>query len=161
MEQHKNKWTSTYSGGMKRKLNVGVALIGNPPIILLDEPTAGIDLLTTKVISKLILDYKSRGGVVLLTSHYFSECETLCDRYVNFNLRKIEAMFACHYRIIILKAGLVIEEGTREHFNKKCNAMFSITFHFFDGLQIDNRAKTEIIKDVNFRLREININSKV
>lgn len=65
---------------MKRKLSLGIALIGNPPLLLLDEPTAGIDKDSCERITKLLQRYKSEGGMILLTSHSLKDCHRLCDR---------------------------------------------------------------------------------
>lgn len=65
---------------MKRKLSFGIALIGHPPVLLLDEPTAGIDPSSSSTITEELSNYKKNGGMVLLTSHNMLECEKLCDR---------------------------------------------------------------------------------
>lgn len=83
MSEDKDKKISSYSGGMKRKLSLGIALIGNPPVLLLDEPTAGIDLESRESIMNLLSNYKSKGGMILLTSHEFKGCREICDRQVN------------------------------------------------------------------------------
>lgn len=70
----------TYSGGVKRKLSTAIAIVGNPPLILLDEPTTGMDPNTRRylwdVLTKLVKD----GRSIILTSHSMEECEALCTR---------------------------------------------------------------------------------
>ena len=70
----------TYSGGIKRKLSTAIAIVGNPPLILLDEPTTGMDPNTRRylwdVLTKLVKD----GRSIILTSHSMEECEALCTR---------------------------------------------------------------------------------
>jgi len=70
----------TFSGGMKRRLNLAVALIHDPPLLLLDEPTAGVDPQSRHVIFEKILELKSSGRAILYTTHYMEEAQRLCDR---------------------------------------------------------------------------------
>lgn len=69
-----------YSGGMKRRLNIGVALLHDPELILLDEPTQGIDLQSRKQILEAIQKLKKEGKSVIYVGHYMEETEKLCDR---------------------------------------------------------------------------------
>jgi len=69
-----------YSGGNKRKLNVALALIGRPKIMLLDEPTTGVDPAARRKIWETINNIRKSGTSVILTSHSMEECEALCDR---------------------------------------------------------------------------------
>jgi len=68
-----------YSGGMKRRLSLAIALIGNPMVALLDEPTTGVDPFSKRVVWDVIHAYKQTRSVVL-TTHSMEEAETLCDR---------------------------------------------------------------------------------
>ncbi|GEN86008.1 ABC transporter ATP-binding protein [Oceanobacillus sojae] len=72
-----------FSGGMKRRLNIGCALMHNPDLIIMDEPTVGIDPQSRKYIFKMIEDLKTAGKTVIYASHYMEEVEKLCD-YVAF-----------------------------------------------------------------------------
>lgn len=74
---------SAFSGGMKRRLNIGCALMHNPDLIIMDEPTVGIDPQSRKYIFKMIEDLKTTGKTVIYASHYMEEVEKLCD-YVAF-----------------------------------------------------------------------------
>ena len=67
------------SGGQKRKLSVGIALIGDPKVILLDEPSAGLDPVSRRNLWTL-LQRKKEGKVILLTTHFMDEADTLADR---------------------------------------------------------------------------------
>ncbi len=71
---------STFSGGMKRRLNLAVALIHDPPLLLLDEPTVGVDPQSRNAIFDAILALKERGKTVIYTTHYMEEAQRLCDR---------------------------------------------------------------------------------
>lgn len=70
----------TYSGGMKRRINLGCALLHRPKLLLLDEPTVGIDPQARLNILEFIRGLKKSGTAILYTTHYLEEAETLCDR---------------------------------------------------------------------------------
>jgi len=71
---------STYSGGMKRRLNLAAALVHDPELILLDEPTVGVDPQSRNQIFENILVLKRLGRTLIYTTHYMEEAERLCDR---------------------------------------------------------------------------------
>ncbi|KAG1667013.1 ATP-binding cassette sub-family A member 17 [Nymphon striatum] len=81
-ESHLNKLVQDYSGGTKRKLSTAISLLGDSPIIFLDEPTAGVDPVARRFMWKAISDVKNDGRSVVLTSHSMEECEALCGRIV-------------------------------------------------------------------------------
>jgi ABC-type multidrug transport system ATPase subunit len=70
---------STLSGGQKRKLSVGIALIGDSKIVMLDEPTSGMDTTTRRKFWEMLKQYKE-GRIVILTTHYMDEADMLGDR---------------------------------------------------------------------------------
>jgi ABC-2 type transport system ATP-binding protein len=70
----------TFSGGMKRRLNLAVALLPDPPLLMLDEPTAGVDPQSRNAILGLVRTLKSRGRTIVYTTHYMDEAQRLCDR---------------------------------------------------------------------------------
>lgn len=70
----------TFSGGMKRRINIGCALMHRPRLLLLDEPTVGIDPQARLNILEFIRDLRAHGTAILYTTHYLEEAETLCDR---------------------------------------------------------------------------------
>ncbi|ODN05940.1 ATP-binding cassette sub-family A member 3 [Orchesella cincta] len=77
---HIDKLVGAYSGGNKRKLSTAVSLIGNPPIIFLDEPTTGMDPVARRHLWNTISDVRDSGTSIVLTSHSMEECEALCSR---------------------------------------------------------------------------------
>jgi ABC-2 type transport system ATP-binding protein len=85
---------STYSGGMRRRLDIAMSLIGNPPVIFLDEPTTGLDPQARIEVWQAIRELAGRGTTVLLTTQYLDEAEQLADR------------------IAILHQGRIIATGT-------------------------------------------------
>ena len=89
-----NAKSSTLSGGMKRRLNVLLALIMDPEIIFLDEPTAGLDPQSSRLTWDFIRDLRNKNKTVLVTTHNMREAEELCDR------------------IYIIDRGVIIAQGT-------------------------------------------------
>ncbi len=69
-----------YSGGMMRRLNLAVALVHDPEVLLLDEPTAGVDPQSRNAIYENVLDFRRQGRTILYTTHYMEEAQRLCDR---------------------------------------------------------------------------------
>ena len=80
LEKHADKQTMTYSGGNKRKLSTAIALIGDPDIIFLDEPTTGMDPGARRFLWNALLRVVGSGRSIVLTSHSMEECEALCNR---------------------------------------------------------------------------------
>jgi ABC-2 type transport system ATP-binding protein len=89
-----NRRASTYSGGMRRRLDIAMSLIGNPPIIFLDEPTTGLDPQARIEVWQTVKELAKGGTTVLLTTQYLDEAEQLADR------------------IAILHKGTIIQDGT-------------------------------------------------
>ncbi|MGZ4815159.1 MAG: ATP-binding cassette domain-containing protein [Terriglobales bacterium] len=75
-----DSWVGKLSGGQKQRLAVATALVGNPRLLFLDEPTTGLDPQSRRQLWDIIRGFQSRGGTVLLTTHYMDEAERLCDR---------------------------------------------------------------------------------
>ena len=76
----RNAYARTLSGGMKRRLLVAKAMVHSPPILVLDEPTAGVDVELRRQLWDLVVELNREGVTVVLTTHYLEEAETLCDR---------------------------------------------------------------------------------
>ena len=90
-----NDRTSEYSGGMKRRLNIGLGLLNRPKLLVLDEPTVGVDPQSRNAILSSVERFGEQGLAVLYTTHYMEEAERLCDR------------------VGILDEGRLMAEGTR------------------------------------------------
>ncbi|MET0960404.1 MAG: ABC transporter ATP-binding protein [Psychrobacillus psychrotolerans] len=86
----------TFSGGMKRRLNIGAALLHKPSILIMDEPTVGIDPQSRAYILETVKQFVADGMTLLYTSHYMEEVEMLCDK------------------IYIMDQGSIIAHGTKE-----------------------------------------------
>lgn len=80
LADRRNALVKTLSGGMKRRLQIARALLHQPQILFLDEPTVGLDPQTRRRIWEIILDLNKQGMTMLLTTHYMEEVEYLCDR---------------------------------------------------------------------------------
>jgi len=75
-----DSWVGKLSGGQRQRLAVATALVGNPKILFLDEPTTGLDPQSRRQLWDIIRAFQRAGGTVLLTTHYMDEAERLCDR---------------------------------------------------------------------------------
>lgn len=84
-----NKRFKAYSKGMKRKLTIAAALMHNPEILFLDEPTTGIDIMSVRQIRELIKNLNNSGTTIFMTTHYIEEAERLCHRVAFINKGKI------------------------------------------------------------------------
>ena len=90
-----NERTDAYSGGMKRRLNIGLGMLNDPALLVLDEPTVGVDPQSRNAILDAVEALASEGMAVLYTTHYMEEAERLCDR------------------VGIIDQGRLVAEGTR------------------------------------------------
>jgi len=94
LEEKANERVKTLSGGQKRRLDLGVALVGDPELIFLDEPTTGFDPAARRAAWEMIRSLRSLGKTVLLTTHYLDEAEQLADR------------------VAVLRDGVIVRLGT-------------------------------------------------
>jgi len=78
--ERKDSLFRTFSRGMKRALTIAAALIHNPQILFLDEPTVGLDVLAARSLRNLISNLRRQGITIFLTTHYLEEADLLCDR---------------------------------------------------------------------------------
>jgi ABC-2 type transport system ATP-binding protein len=96
-----NRTAKTYSGGMRRRLDVGASLVGQPKVLFMDEPTTGLDPRSRLVLWELIRDLQKEGTTLLLCTQYLEEADQLCDR------------------IAVIDLGTVIAEGTSAELKDK------------------------------------------
>ena len=85
LEDKAHAYARTLSGGMKRRLLVAKALVHSPPILVLDEPTAGVDVELRQQLWAYVRELNNRGVTIVLTTHYLEEAEELCDRIAIIN----------------------------------------------------------------------------
>jgi sodium transport system ATP-binding protein len=93
-----------FSRGMVRKVVMGMALIHNPPNVILDEPTQGLDVVSTRAVRDIIRLFKSEGRCVVFSTHHMDEVERLCDR------------------VAIVHRGQILESGTPQELTEKYRA---------------------------------------
>ena len=80
LSEKADAWVGKLSGGQRQRLAVATALVGNPKVLFLDEPTTGLDPQSRRQLWDIVRGFQKRGGTVLLTTHYMEEAERLCDR---------------------------------------------------------------------------------
>ncbi|HTN46883.1 MAG TPA: ABC transporter ATP-binding protein [Flavipsychrobacter sp.] len=80
--KHADKRVIRYSGGMRRRANIIASLLHDPELLVLDEPTAGVDVQSRALIHEFLIEYHSRGKTILYTSHHLDEAEELCEEVV-------------------------------------------------------------------------------
>ncbi|ENK1243530.1 ABC transporter ATP-binding protein [Clostridium botulinum] len=133
----------TYSGGMKRRLNIACAIAHNPKLIIMDEPTVGIDPQSRNHILNSIKKLQKRGATILYTTHYMEEVEEIADR------------------IIIIDHGTIIAEGTKEELKKNIEdeRVYSINITNKEKLTEDDLFKIEGVKKVIISDEKVEITS--
>ena len=90
LKEYRHKSVRSMSGGMKRKLMICRALMTDPEILLLDEPTAGMDALSRRQMWNLLRQVNNRNMTIVLTTHYIEEAQALCDRVALLNSGKLQ-----------------------------------------------------------------------
>ena len=112
LEEKEGVWVRKLSGGQKQRLSLATALVGDPEILFLDEPTTGLDPQARRQVWDVIADVRGRGGTVLLTTHYMEEAERLCDRVAIVDRGKVIALDTPAGLIARLGADHVLEIET-------------------------------------------------
>jgi ABC-2 type transport system ATP-binding protein len=115
------KPAAAYSGGMRRRLDLAMGLVGDPRIVFLDEPTAGLDPRSRRTMWQIIRDLVASGVTILLTTQYLEEADELADR------------------IALLDHGSVVAEGTADELKRRIPGGH-ISLRFADGDQLESAA---------------------
>ncbi len=113
-------WVGKLSGGQRQRLAVATALVGNPKILFLDEPTTGLDPQSRRQLWEIVRAFIRKGGTVLLTTHYMEEAERLCDR------------------LAIIDHGQVIAEGTPPELIERLGGHHVVEFAVNDNSNADS-----------------------
>ena len=92
LEEKRDARVGKLSGGQKQRLAVACALVGDPEVLFLDEPTTGLDPQSRRQLWEIVMDFRAHGGTVLLTTHYMDEAERLCDRVAIVDHGKVIAL---------------------------------------------------------------------
>lgn len=144
LEDVKNKKAETYSGGMLRRLNIACAIVHDPKVIIMDEPTVGIDPQSRNHILSSVKKLNKKGTTVIYTTHYMEEVEAICSK------------------IAIIDKGKVIVEGSKEELKDMINDKKSLSVRIDDIYKLDLK-EIEGIKGVSEILvkdNDITINTK-
>lgn len=121
------------SGGQKRRLDVGLGLVGDPEILFLDEPTTGLDPLARREMWTMIEGLRDAGKTIFLTTHYMDEAQHLADR------------------IIILRAGEIAAQGTADELSASLGYHTEVTFDPYPGIDL---ARLSAVVDKAVTVRE-------
>jgi ABC-2 type transport system ATP-binding protein len=109
LEEKRNAWVSKLSGGQKQRLAVACALVSQPDLLFLDEPTTGLDPQSRRQLWDIIGRFRAGGGTTVLTTHYMEEAERLCDRVAILDHGRIIALGTPAQLIAGLGAEHVVE----------------------------------------------------
>jgi ABC-2 type transport system ATP-binding protein len=112
--EKRKAWVGKLSGGQKQRLAVACALVADPDILFLDEPTTGLDPQSRRQLWDVIAAFRARGGTVVLTTHYMDEAERLCDRVAVVDHGKVIALGTPKELIASMGAQHVIEFALAE-----------------------------------------------
>ena len=109
LEEKRNAWVVKLSGGQRQRLSLACALVNDPELLFLDEPTTGLDPQSRRQVWDLIEAFRQRGGTTLLTTHYMDEAERLCDRVAIMDHGRVIALGTPAELIASLGAEHVVE----------------------------------------------------
>jgi ABC-2 type transport system ATP-binding protein len=126
--------TQNLSGGQRQRLSVALALVNDPELVFLDEPTTGMDPAARRALWDVVLGLKTAGHTVLLTTHYLEEAEVLCDR------------------VAIMDHGRILEEGTVDELVSRRFKERAVRFDAIDGLRdevLGSRPEVSSVKHEN------------
>ena len=169
LEKYRNKRFYHLSGGMQRRLVVARAMLSNPEILLLDEPTTGLDLQSRMQVWEFIKDLKDAGKTVLLTTHYIEEADILCDRIAVIDHGRIIARGTPNELKKMLDKNITIEitlnpEVMNNHIEKDLNAMTGVNYVEMKSNRIrigvdDDAIVEQVLKSliIKTKISEINI----
>ena len=110
LSAHEKTQAKQLSGGLKRKLLMGVALVGDPRVLVLDEPTTGLDPHSRHEVWALLRTLRGRGRTIVITTHYMEEAEELCDE------------------VALIGGGRIYRQGTVEELRTQCRNRFKAVF---------------------------------
>lgn len=133
LEDASNRKVSTYSGGMRRRLDIAMSLMGNPDVLFLDEPTTGLDPQNRIAMWDLVKDLAEKGTTVFLTTQYLEEAEYLADNIAILHDGKIIAEGTPKYLKEIMP-----ERGVRLNFDNEIKADIAIKLLDKNGVSADS-----------------------
>lgn len=137
-----NSEVGNLSGGMKRRVNIAAALVHSPKLVIMDEPTVGIDPQSRNVVWDIIKNLKNKNISVIVTSHYVDEIERLSDR------------------VLIIDSGKVIAEGTVESLIEKYCESKTYNIEFYENNNLMAKEIKEIVDVQSINIYESSIKIK-
>ena len=128
----RDAWVKNLSGGQKQRLSVACALVGEPELLFLDEPTTGLDPQSRRQLWEVLERFRGNGGTILITTHYMDEAHELCDR------------------VGIMDQGKLIALGTPRELVASLGAEHVVEFAVAEGVRIDDHLFTALpgVRDV-------------
>jgi ABC-2 type transport system ATP-binding protein len=139
LEEHAKKLYQHLSGGLKQRVGIAVALVNDPEVVFLDEPTTGLDPAARHEVWGVIKDLKEKGKTIFLTTHYMEEAEELADH------------------IAIIHKGKIIAEGTVDELIEKYGSGLLLTFKNGDG-GLFNELKALGYKNIKRKNHDLSVN---
>jgi ABC-2 type transport system ATP-binding protein len=130
LDEKRKTRTQDLSGGQRQRLSVALALVNDPELVFLDEPTTGMDPAARRALWDVVLGLKDRGHAVLLTTHYMEEAEVLCDR------------------LAIMDHGRILEAGTVDELVGRRFHERAVRFDRIDGLSDEQLATSPGVSSV-------------
>jgi ABC-2 type transport system ATP-binding protein len=129
--QHERHVARQLSGGLKRKLLMGIALAGDPPVLVLDEPTTGLDPHSRREVWEILRDVRSRGHTIIITTHYMEEAEALCDQ------------------VALISNGRIHTQGTVDELRSRCRNRFRATYDGAEGrVVVQGETSEEVLAEL-------------
>lgn len=137
--EYKNKKAKEFSGGMQRRLNIACAIVHKPKLLIMDEPTVGVDPQSRNHILNSVKELNKRGTTIIYTSHYMEEIEYICSR------------------IAIIDKGKVLALGTKEELNDIVSDKRTLSIGVEDPYKIDIEKVKEVEGVILVEISENNI----
>jgi len=155
LEEQRDAYTRFLSGGMKRRLLVGKAMVHSPPILVLDEPTAGVDVELRQHIWQYVRDLNEKGVTIVLTTHYLEEAEELCDEIAIINHGELvicdktpNLLKQLDEKMVVIHPVIAIDEVPKEikEIGGKLNEEGAIVIHFSPSVITVGQILNEVAK---------------
>lgn len=133
LSDRKDDLIKTFSGGMKRRINIAAAILHNPKVLFMDEPTVGVDPQSRNRIFEIIENLNNQGMTIVYTTHYMEEVERLCNR------------------IAIIDNGKIVAQGTQSELQKESNVKETIEITYHSILADQKKSLEENFQKITFK----------
>ena len=160
LEDAADRPASTYSGGMRRRLDIAMSLVGEPQVIFLDEPTTGLDPQNRIAMWELVRGLANNGTTILLTTQYLEEAENLADHIAILHEGKITAEgSAKELKAVLPRGGVVLDFNSNEDADKACDILtgYTISREKAKTLDVATDGSSEQFTDVLTKLQSAGI----